>query len=55
MAASKHMKPVFDRAEDLLSAKAAYWVDGNVLRFALPIPIIAQNARLLQAYRLESG
>lgn len=49
------MKPIFERADELLSTKAAYWVVGNELRFALPVPIIAHNARMLEAYRLESG
>lgn len=56
MALARGMKPVYDSAESLLGEHAAYWVEnGNVLRFAIPVPIIPVEAKLLTAYRLESG
>ncbi len=49
------MRPVLDSATELLSAKVAYWVEYDVLRFAIPVPIIAIDGKMLAAYRLESG
>ncbi len=49
------MRPVFDLATELLSAKVVYWVEYDVLCFAIPVPIIAADGKMLAAYRLESG
>ena len=38
----------------LLGAHAAYWTEDDVLRFALPVPLVAVGAKLLKAYRLEA-
>lgn len=56
MAGARGMRPVFDSADVLLGEHAAYWIEnGNTLRFAIPVPIIPIEAKLLTAYRLESG
>lgn len=55
MADARRMKPVFTSAEDLLTVDAAYWVEADVLRFAIPVPIIAKDGQMMEAYKLESG
>jgi len=54
MARNKGMEVVFHRPDVLLGAHAAYWTEGSVLRFAIPVPLVAAGAKLLRAYRLEA-
>ena len=55
MAARRGTQLVFPTADSLLSSKASYWVEGDVLRFALQVPIVISDAKMLTAYRIESG
>ena len=35
-----------------MTEKAAYWTEGDILRFALPVPLISEDGAMLTAYEL---
>ena len=52
-ASARGLKPVAAEAEAVMAENAAYWREGRVLRFALPVPLIAADGKMLKTYRLE--
>lgn len=51
-ARAHRLKPVAVKADELLTQKATYWVNDEVLHFVLAVPLIHQDDELLTAYEL---
>ena len=55
IARRKGLSVAFKRPSVLLGAHAAFWTEGDLLRFALPVPLVSAGSKdLLRVYRLET-